>query len=443
VRPEDELLEALLTGPWNEHTMVLRLSRLRNRITAEAWMLTLAKHLLARWPSRPSVAALMQTLSLYPDPADGEPATTELAPKPKGGSAKAPKVRPQLPMSQILRPADLFRVLDVTESELAWFADVQDRLPRERKSALVHYRYRVIDGGHKSRLLEIPKPRLKEIQRRLARHCVARLALHPAAHGSVVGRSVRSCVAVHAGSAVLVRCDLESFFATVTAERVRGLISQTGADDDTARLVSGLCTSSVPAAVRSGLPKPAAQSDGPFFDPVAAHWRRTRRLAVPHLPQGAPTSPGLANAVTFSLDHRLTGLAASLGARYTRYVDDLIFSGPTEMPVGALLAGIRTIVADEGFRMAERKTAVLRSSRRQRVLGTVINQTPTIARVEIDRLRAILHNCVTLGVASQARDRSAAELRDQLQGTIAWIASIDAGRGQHLAEKFAAIDWSS
>jgi RNA-directed DNA polymerase len=96
-------------------------------------------------------------------------------------------------------------------------------------------------------------------------------------------------------------------------------------------------------------------------------------------------------------------LAETLGAKYTRYVDDLLFSGPSDLAVGALPAAAWTISSDEGFRLAERKTAVLRASRQQRVLGVVLNSRPSVSRAERDRLRAILHNCRVHGVRSQCR----------------------------------------
>src|SRR5579884_2457386 len=76
-----------------------------------------------------------------------------------------------------------------------------------------------------------------------------------------------------------------------------------------------------------------------------------RALATPHLPQGAPTSPALANLAAFRLDRRLAGLAASAHVRYSRYADDLTFSGSGRLRRGR--AGFERLVAEiadeEGF----------------------------------------------------------------------------------------------
>src|SRR3954468_15585557 len=100
------------------------------------------------------------------------------------------------------------------------------------------------------------------------------------------------------------------------------------------------------------------------------------RLADPHLPQGAPTSPALANLVCYRLDRRLTGLAGAFGARYTRYVDDLTFSGGAARGRGRFAALVAGIVADEGFRVNPAKTSAVSAARRQSVLGAVVNVRP-------------------------------------------------------------------
>jgi RNA-directed DNA polymerase len=432
----EEVLAALLAGPWTRESLLIRLSHAVGRLTPDGWCYRLADRLIATWRGTPSAEALAVVLAAFPP--EATPAEVAGGDGPQSAARReAPRITLAPTADPIQDRADLRRLLVLTDGELDWFADRQNRLVRTRRGPLTHYRYRVLETGRGHRLLEIPKPRLKEAQRRLLRHVVGLLPLHPAAHGSVSGRSVRTGLAGHAGAGVIVRLDLESFFASITEDRVRGLLVAAGIEPDTASLLSGLCTSAVPVAVRTTLPRPADHTR------AAGHWRLTRRLAAPHLPQGAPTSPGLANAIGFGLDHRLSRLAAALGGRYTRYVDDLVFSGPADLAIGALLRKARTIVADEGFRMSERKTAVLRASRRQQALGVVLNSRPALSRPERDRLRAILHNCRVSGVASQCRGRSAEQLRAELYGQVSWLISVDPASADRWRAGLAAIDWQS
>src|SRR5206468_5621678 len=112
------------------------------------------------------------------------------------------------------------------------------------------------------------------------------------------------------------------------------------------------------------------------------------------LPQGACTSPALSNLLARRLDSRLSGLAKKLGFTYTRYADDLTFSGSAEAAAktGYLLARVRHIVADEKLTVNEYKTRVHRPNARQSVTGIVVNQSPTVPRRLRRRLRAILHH---------------------------------------------------
>lgn len=429
------LVAALLAGPWSAQPLEVRSTHHLGWLSASAELRAFVAALLLRWPERLSEAELIAFAADWPEISDQPP----LSPPPRP-SPPAPYRPPRLhrPMVAVPNRSALARLLWLTDGELDWFADLQLRNRRLPSGPLQHYRYRSLCDRGKIRLLEIPKPRLREIQRRLLSHVVGAIPLHPAAHGAVRGRSVRSCVQPHFGRQVLIRRDLESFFTTITRPRVQGLFDSIGLDDSaTAATLAGLTTAAVPSGVLRELPRPA---DSELID---AHRRSLQRLAAPHLPQGAPTSAGLANALAYSLDHRLTLLAETLGARYTRYVDDLLFSGDNGVPVGTLLAGVRDIARSEGFRLAEGKTAVLRHSRRQAVLGTVLNAEPSIDRRELDRLRAVLHNCAVHGADSQARSLSVAEFREHLAGQLAWVASICPHKGQRLRRDFQALDWNS
>lgn len=330
---------------------------------------------------------------------------------------------------------DLCRLLDIDVDELDWFADLQRR---ERRAAgpLQHYRWRTVPKRDGVRFVAAPKPRLKEIQRRLLRHIVGPIPLHAAAHGCVPGRSVRTAAEPHARSRVLIRLDLENFFPTIGAPRVRGLLIARGWSDPMARLITGLCTTTIPVRVWHQRPRPSG------FSELDRMWRLGDLLRAAHLPQGAPTSPALANAVAYGLDRRLAGLAARFGATYTRYVDDLTFSG------GGFLLGHRhrfvdaamAIVLDEGFALAHRKTAVQSAAGRMHTLGAVLNDRPTLPRPERDRLRAIVHNCRISGGQSQSRGRP--EFRAELLGRIAAAGSLDPVLGARLRAGYDRIDWS-
>ncbi|MBM7807535.1 hypothetical protein JOD57_003372 [Geodermatophilus bullaregiensis] len=142
------------------------------------------------------------------------------------------------------------------------------------------------------------------------------------------------------------------------------------------------------------------------------------------------------------LDRRLAGLAAASGAVYTRYVDDLTFSGPRSLRSDRFAARVTAIAADEGLRVNPRRTRSAGAGRRQQVLGAVVNDRPTLPRPQRDALRALLHNCAVHGWASQVRDRDPATFRDHVLGRVAWAASVDPVLGERLRVLAARIDWA-
>ena len=143
------------------------------------------------------------------------------------------------------------------------------------------------------------------------------------------------------------------------------------------------------------------------------------------LPQGACTSPGLSNQVARRLDKRLGGLARKLGLTYTRYADDLTFSGDAAFneKVGYLMARVRHLAQDEGFAVNEKKSRVLRRNTAQVVTGVVVNAKPSLPRKELRRLRAILHRARTAGLEAQNRE-GRPDFRAWLRGKIAYVKMV-------------------
>ena len=145
--------------------------------------------------------------------------------------------------------------------------------------------------------------------------------------------------------------------------------------------------------------------------------------------------------VVSSSSEAVGGLARAFDARYTRYVDDLTFSGGTRLRAarGAFVDTVAEVVRDEGFRLVDAKTVVLGSAGRQQLLGAVINDHPTLSRHERDALRALLHNCATYGWRSQTRGRE--RFAEHILGRIGHITGLDPVLGAKLRVSYDAIDW--
>jgi hypothetical protein len=331
------------------------------------------------------------------------------------------------PVPPIPTLGELAVFLDLRAGELAWLADVRSLERQVEAEQLRNYRYRWIaksEGG--LRLLEAPKERLRRVQRHLLRTILDRIAPHEAAHGFVAGRSVLTFVRPHAGAPVVARIDLEDFFGSVSAGRVYGIFRCAGYPEAVAHTLTGLTTNVAPLAV---------WRDAPELPDAGGHESRHRlgrRLATPHLPQGAPTSPALANLCAHGLDRRLAGLAARFGLAYTRYADDLAFSGsPGRRVMARFLELVGQIALEEGFRVNVRKTQVLTQAARQRLAGLVVNRHPNLERRERDTLRAILHRAARDGLEGQNRSGQP-HLADHLAGRVAWAAMVNPERAAPL-----------
>lgn len=271
---------------------------------------------------------------------------------------------------------------------------------------------------------------MKAIQRRLLEEILDQIPPHDAAHGFRRGRSINSFTSPHVGQQVVIRIDLQDFFASINLARIVALFLTAGYPERVARLLAGLCTNTVPTDVIDGIAAPLGNEG------------RHRDLERPHLPQGAPTSPALANLSAFRLDCRLGGLAKSAGAVYTRYADDLAFSGGHAFARSAkrFCVHVAAIAMDEGFRVHHRKTRVMRRAVRQHLAGVVVNEKQNVRRADFDELRAILHNCARSGPASQNR-RSLPDFRAHLMGRIAFVGQLNPDRGERLRELFERIAW--
>ena len=335
----------------------------------------------------------------------------------------------------ILSIAELAAWLRLTPEELEWFADPKGFTRRAPARALHHYYYTTVTKRNGSlRLIEAPKQHLKLLQRQVLHELLDPIPVHAAAHGFAHGRSIRSFAAPHTGKSLVLRMDIEDFFPSISAFRVAAFFRTAGYPEAVADRLSGLCCNAVPRHVWESTA--LCTTESVLRPEVRSMYAR------PHLPQGAPTSPALANFCAYRLDCRLRGLADSAGAAYTRYADDLAFSGGDTFARSAerFADRVGAILLEEGFRAHYRKTRIQRHAVRQQLAGLVVNQHLNIARENYDRLKAILTNCVRYGPAGQNRD-SVPDFQAHLNGRIGFVESIHPGKGAKLRQLFERISW--
>ncbi|PYE14631.1 RNA-directed DNA polymerase [Williamsia limnetica] len=365
--------------------------------------------LLDRFPERPTDLAAVRT---FLTPLIGAPRRRAFE------DPDEPIMRFELP--QLRDYSDVARWLNLTVGELEWFADRGHWL-RTKDGPLQHYRYWQVPKRDGVRMIEAPKPHLREIQRRLLSTIVDHIPPHRAAQGFVPGTSTSSFAWPHTDRPVVVRIDLRDCFSSIGIARVRAIFAAVGYQR-TARVLAELCTTTTPITHLRDV-----------------HHRQAALLRQRHLPQGAPTSPALANLVMRAMDRRIWGYARRNSLHYSRYGDDLGISGDNMNPE-AVLWVVQRIIADEGFTVHPDKTKIMRAHQRQQLAGLVVNDQPSIARRDYDNLRALLHNAIRTG--AQAQNRSAhPNFRAHVRGKIAWIGATSTQRRNILLALAEQVDW--
>ncbi|MGI8803151.1 MAG: reverse transcriptase family protein [Solirubrobacteraceae bacterium] len=337
------LADAFLAGPWVDAEAVARAELVLDR--RPPWVRPLVGEVFAFYHRPPldrprELAAFVDLRLRQRDDAGAPPPRVRrwLVPEPAMG--RRPWPSPPLPSL-----AALAEFLELGPGELLWLADVRSLERTVPDARLRNYGYGMLPRqGGPVRVIERPKARLKAAQRRVLHDLLDWIPSHQAAHGFTRGRSVISHAAAHSGRYAVVRLDLEDFFASVPTGRIHRMFRAAGYPEAVAHTLAGLVTNAVPAAVWHELPLPADRRL------LAAHRRLGRRLAQPHLPQGAPTSPALANLAAHRLDRRLSGLAAALELTYTRYADDCVPRTQKEELSRSRIRWMWCCMRDEGAR---------------------------------------------------------------------------------------------
>ncbi len=318
-------------------------------------------------------------------------------------------------------PSDIAAALGLSIPHLRWLAFHTEVATR------IHYvQFQVPKRSGGVRQLSAPHKKLAAAQRWILTNILKKLPAEPPAHGFLPGRSIVSNAHAHTNRAAVLNMDLADFFPSIAFRRVRSVFMRLGYSPAAATILALLCTE---------CPRKQVEYAGKSYY-VATGPRG--------LPQGACTSPALSNQVARRLDKRLAGLAGKLGLSYTRYADDLTFSGDEALTsrIGYVMARVRHIAENEGFAVNHKKSRVLRRNAAQTVTGLVVNHRTTLARKEIRRLRAILHRAQTEGLDAQNRD-GRANFRAWLQGKIAYLSMVRPDIGTKMREELSKLGGAS
>lgn len=308
-----------------------------------------------------------------------------------------------------------------SRSDVAWLLEVDpiylNRLLIVRQ-ARRRYRQFIVPkrlGG--IREISAPPPSLAVLQSKLNKILQVVYRPKPCVQGFVKARSIMSNARPHAGKRWLLNIDLADFFPSIHFGRVRGMLkaSPFGLSEECATILAQICTT---------------------------HEGR--------LPQGAPTSPMIANLVCSRLDGELMALASRYRMTFTRYCDDLSFStrqaqfpaaiatgGPSWVGERVILGpAIRELIEANGFLVNPAKTRLQLRSGRQEVTGLVVNEFPNVSRKYIRELRVLLHNWNALGLEAAARihferngvtinaDRAASMFRLMIRGRVEHVGMV-------------------
>jgi hypothetical protein len=305
------------------------------------------------------------------------------------------------------------------------------------------------DGQNRYRTICVPAPQLLAVQRWLATNVLnhAASSIHAASKAFAPDCTLLRAAAPHCEAKWLIKVDVQNFFESVSEiaayRAFRGLGYQALVAFELARL----CT-------RLG---------GNTLRRSHSQWRRDswRRYEIAvydysqgrigHLPQGAPTSPMLANIAMHTADEELHALAVSFGLTYTRYADDMVFSTKdrnfTREFASSVVRSVYRILGKSGFSPNVTKTQIVPPRARKVVLGLLVDEpTPRLPREFREKMRMHLYYLKKDGVgpARHAAKRgftAVASLRNVLYGLTAFATQIEPQYGNGIRAELDSIAW--
>lgn len=259
-------------------------------------------------------------------------------------------------------------------------------------------------GGY--RKIEAPSEQLKSYQLWIKQNILDKIHFSEFAKGFRQGCSILDNAKEHVGKDLVINIDIKDFFPSIHYSQVYRLFSYVGYTNEVSHLLTRLCTNKENV-----------------------------------LPQGSPASPGISNIVSLRLDKRLSKLAEKYSCSYTRYADDITFSG--SKAIKHILPIAQNIILGEGFTVNEKKVRLQYSFQRQEVTGLTVNKKVNISINSQKEIESAIHFCKKFGVVSHMQkikcDRSF--YKEHLYGLAYFIKMIDSNKGDRYLAELDTIEW--
>ncbi len=228
------------------------------------------------------------------------------------------------------------------------------------------FRIKKRSGGYRG--IARPQEKLMSIQKTIYNRILSQVNIHPAATGFRKGISIIDNAKQHLGKEDVIKTDIVNFFYSIRQDRVEKAFEKIGYPSNISKVLAELC------------------------------------CLNNTLPQGAPTSPALSNIISYEMDKKSASLSYQYGLTYTRYADDLTFSGNNINP-GLILPAIKKIINEEGFAAKLKKTRYISRKKRKIITGISIssNKKLTIPKAKKREIRKNVYFVLTKGLAEHQK----------------------------------------
>ncbi len=227
-----------------------------------------------------------------------------------------------------------------------------------------HYRtFKIPKKTGGFREISSPYPSLLQCQYWIYDNILSKVPIHGAAQAYTTKKSIITNANLHVGHNAFLKMDLKDFYPSIKRSRIVNFFKSIGYAENVAFFLASLCCKDK------------------------------------CLPQGAPTSPALSNIIAYHLDVRLSKLSEKIGLIYTRYADDLAFSG-AEIPSN-FIKYVEKIINEEGFEVNHKKTFFQKHARKRILTGISISENTIKVPKEYKRkLRQEIYYIFKYGVFS-------------------------------------------